>query len=264
MGLLTKAGNLEIKKDLAFSDFVNKYKLKFCAVLEKEDNFFLIKNSIGFDGASILSSYSTEDYWFGICENLNELNVFTLENGTLNPLLQLFSFAQKDDIEKISVYRPSENRIFILCNQNFPKESISDLYRIGNCKQTTKIDNLNRLITRESKVIKMQVDFQEAVDSFIQAQIRDKKKAVLFHESVYNEISNRFICYFSKEVAFNLEKYIIRSVFVVTRDLTQEHLVNHIILNLSGVIGNYSEIMTFTVDGIANSIPEIKDYLQVE
>ena len=55
----------------------------------------------------------------------------------------------------------------------------------------------------------------------------------------------------------------VKTIFVVTKDLTQEHLVNHIILNLSSVIGKYSEIINFSLDGTANSIPEIKEYLQV-
>ena len=92
MGLLTKANTLDKEKGMAFSDFVKKYKLKFCAVFEKNDNNFLIKNSIGFDGVSILSSLSTQDYWNGICSNFNELNIFSDDNRTLFPLLQLFSF----------------------------------------------------------------------------------------------------------------------------------------------------------------------------
>ena len=264
MGLLSKAGNLGNEKELAFSDFINKYKLKFCAVLEKEIDYFLIKNSIGFDGVSIISSYSTRDYWEGICNDYNVLNVFTTENGTLAPLLQLFSFAQKDDINCISIYRSSPNRIFMLCNQQFPNACLHDLALITDCKNAVNLSTLNHLITRESKVIKMEINFEEAVESFIQAQIKDTNKSKIFINSVYNEITNRFLCYFSKDVSYRIDLNTVRSIFVVSRDLTKEHLVNHIILNLSGVIGNYSEIINFNISGIANSIPEINEYLQVE
>ncbi len=264
MGLLSKAGNLDSKKELAFSEFINKYKLKFCAVFEKEDNFFLIKNSIGFDGPSIISSYSTQDYWDGICDEVNVLNIFSNENRTLTPLLQLFSFAQKDDIESISIYKTSPTRIFMFCNQAFPKNCIEDLPFITDTESKINLHSINHLITREAKVLKMEVDFQEAVESFIQAQVKDKHKALKFHDSVFNEISNRFLCYFSKNVSLNISEHTIRTIFVVTRDLTQEHLVNHIILNLSGVIGNYSEIINFNIEGIANSIPEINEFFQVD
>ncbi|MCR4579660.1 MAG: hypothetical protein K5681_04855 [Treponema sp.] len=264
MGLLSKAGHLETNKGLAFSEFINKYNFKICALFEKKDNFFLIKNSIGFDGASILSSYSTVDFWNGICDTVEELNIFTDDNGTLSPLLQLFSFSQKDDIESVAVYKPSNSKIFISCNQKFPKECIHDLCNLDENKKIINLESLNRLITRESKVIEMEVDFEEAVESFLQAQVKDKTKAATFIDSIYNEISNRFLCYFSKNVSVRINQHSSRAIFVVSRDLTQEHLINHIILNLSGVIGNYSEIINFNVSGIANSIPEIKEFLQVE
>ena len=263
MGLLTKANTLDNEKGMAFSDFVKKYKLKFCAVFEKNDNYFLIKNSIGFDGVSILSSLSTQDYWNGICSNLNELNIFSDDNRTLFPLLQLFSFAQKDDIKTIAIYRFSPNKIFMLCNQDFPKECINDLLTVNDSKESINFISLNRLITRESKVLKMTIDFQEAVESFLQAQVKDKEKAALFMPSLCKEISNRFLCYFSKDVSSCISNNSVKTIFVVTKDLTQEHLVNHIILNLSSVIGKYSEIINFSLDGTANSIPEIKEYLQV-
>lgn len=262
MGLIAKAGSLEPSTGLAFSDFVNKYKLRFCAVFEKDKNAFYIKNSIGFDGSSIISSCSTADFWDGICSSIKELNIFARENGTLKPLLQLFSFAQKDDIAAVSIFRLSQTKILMVCNQSFPKECTADLDCLEDKRNPIRLGTINHLITSKSKVIKMQIDFKDAADSFVQAQVIDRQRAEIFRKSVYNEISNRFLCFFAKHVSFCPNEHTVRAIFVVTRDLTKEHLINHIILNLSGVIGRYAEKISCDISGSAVSIPEIKEFLQ--
>ena len=70
MGLLSRASTMDNKPlpVLAFSDFINKYSLKTCALLEPEGADYIVTDSIGFDAYSIITSKSTIDFWEGICK----------------------------------------------------------------------------------------------------------------------------------------------------------------------------------------------------
>ena len=105
MGLLSMASHLDEnqKQGLAFSDFVLKYNYKTCSLLEKKSNNYIITNSIGFDGESLIASYSTVDFWNGICQNSNSIINLSQSNNSHAPLLQLFSLNMKDYVKDFSV-----------------------------------------------------------------------------------------------------------------------------------------------------------------
>ena len=262
MGLLSKAGHLDYSEELAFSDFFIKYNLSFAAFFDRTGAFFTITNSIGFDGVSIITSESTEDFWNGICDNQMTPLTFSAKESTLTPFFQLFSFAQKDELEEVTVVKVSSERIFMVCNQVFPSSCLKDLACAKSGRSIIKPDAINHMIKRDSKVLKIEVEYSEAAESFIHSQVKGKEKEALFCSSLDSEIANRFLCFFAKNVSAVCEPYRIRAIFVVTRALTTEHLINHIILNLRGVIGKHAEIINFDFKGTAVTLADINSFLQ--
>ena len=84
-------------------------------MLEQNDMYYIITQSIDFDAYSIISSNSTFDFWNGICKENNKIYKFSGNN--VSPLLQLFSSKMKDEIKEVYIYRNSDSKILLSLNE---------------------------------------------------------------------------------------------------------------------------------------------------
>lgn len=263
MGLLTKANLLDLNKRLAFSDFILKYKIKTFAVFSKKEKDYYISNSLGFDGVSIFESVSTEDFWKGICKEDKKIYTYPSSDRN-NPLLQFFSFKIKDDIKDVSVYK-SDNSILMLCNQPMTEEIIKDYASIDYNYSNLNVNKLNDVINHESILYKLQIDFDEAIQTFIYTKLTKKDFSDEFTKSLFNELSNRILfAYNYPDASVKLFDNKILSIFISNQPVSDALLINHLILNYKSVIDSAAEVINIEFLGKAETINDVKDFLKVE
>ena len=151
MGLLSRTLSLSqekkvSEKTISFIQFTKKFNISLCAVFSKIDNNYLITNSVGFDGISIISSISTNDFWDGTINNPNKWYSFTT-NSEMVPFFQLFSFNQKDKIKGIYICR-FEDKVFMVCST----ESISFIPNDSIIKELSFINFDNKEDKKEISI----------------------------------------------------------------------------------------------------------------
>lgn len=267
MGLLSIASHLDDKpkQGLAFSDFILKYNLKTCAVLEKSDNDYIVSNSIGFDGDSILASISSFDFWQGICPDKDKIYSFSFKENSLTPLLQLFSLKMKEQLSEIFIIKNSESRILLVCNTAL-SEILNDFPSSDSIKHKCSTDVLNKFVKEASVLLKFQINLNEAVESFVlshfkgNSSIREKLES-----SLYNEFYNRFICILNqKDASYYPENGIINTVFITDKTYSTELIINHLIVNFREIIGECAELSEINFIGKAEAYRDIADFLQAD
>ena len=265
MGLLSKASTLDNpkKEGLAFSDFINKHSLKICALLEKDASNYVIKNSIGFDAASIFSSLSTIDFWEGMCKTSGQ--IYTFSGSDISPLLQIFSYNLKDNFKELSIYKNSASQI-LLCEGKLSESASKDFENISNTEHKNDVLTLNPLFKNASVFLLFSIKCGQAVKDFYNNQ--NKKEildADLFSVSVFNEIYNRFACRYT--ISDSTKKYnsgIIKTVIVTDKTFSSELIKQHIKLNLTEVLEASSYLLEIDYCGNAASCQEIDSFLQAE
>lgn len=263
MGLLTKANLMELNKRLAFSDFIIKYKITTFAVFKKKEKIFFIQNSLGFDGKSILESISTEDFWKGCCKDINTVYNFNIDQKD-NPLLQFFSFKIIDDIKSVSVVR-KEDTILLLGNIEITDSIFKDFSNLDFNPPLFDINKLNNLVCQNSNFYKFDIDFDEAIQTFIYTSLNNKNYSKEFSLSLFNELSNRILFTFnSPDTSVKIFDNRIKTIFVSNQEISKELFTNHLILNYKSVIDNAAEVINIEYCGKAESFNEIKDFLKVE
>lgn len=263
MGLLSKASEITTVNKLAFPNFIISHKIKTFAVFQLNNNYYSIVNSIGFDGTSLLSSLSTKDFWDGICPDNNKIYNLQSDNKSLNPMLQFFSFELIEQIKYVSLYK-SDDKIFMLCNKDFDQSIISELNNIDYVSDYINLDELNKQISKDSKLIKSEIIFSEAINNFISLKGKDIENKENAKSILLQELQNRFKCYLAPYSTKVLSDNTVKSLFNVDNSILDEHLICHLVYNLRSVIGKSAEMLSFNMEGIADSIAEIKSYLQVE
>ncbi len=267
MGLLSMASHLDDipKQGLAFSDFILKYNFKNCALLEKNDNNFVISNSIGFDGESIVSASSTSDFWDGICPVKNKVYSLSQKDNSNAPLLQLFSENLKELAKEVNVCRSSDNKILLLCNSLLSDQAAKDLSLIDSSKHNCNTDSLNKFF-KESSVLEMfQINLCEAAESFTLSKKLIGKTKELIENAIANEFYNRFITiYNNKDASAYYDDGIINTVFILDKAYSTELIVNHLILNFREVLGTYADLAKINNLGKAQAYKDLADFLQAE
>lgn len=260
MGLLLKASELDLSKKLAFTDFINSFDLKLCAIFTKKDNIFFIQNSVGFDGISIISSISTLDFWNGICPVLNKTYDFSRSQKNISPLLQFFSFSLTDNINSISIIKITDDSIFMLCNKQISQEMKNQLFYLSDFQQKINFENLLNIQLKNLVAFNYEIDLSESLNSFLQI---NNCKNNFFFNSIMNEIFNRFFCFYSKGLSVKINENKINVVFLAKDNFSQELVLNHLIFELKQVLDDCSQIIDFSFCKKAKSIIEIKNFLQV-
>lgn len=264
MGLLSKANLLEQNKGLAFSNFISKYNISFFAIFELKQNNYVIVNSLGFDGSSIINSSSTVDFWNGVLSEENKLYTFSSKDLT-NPLFQFFSFKIKDNVHKITVFKTA-NKIVLICNNDLPESVVYDFNKIDYSLKFTDLEKLNSFINNNSFIYKVEFDFQEAVESFLFSKKQKLNNSMeAYTSSLFNELSNRVLYnYTLPNSGIEFDDYKIKSVFICDSKTPKDLLINHLVLNFREVIENSAEIISIDFSGSIENFQELKDYLQVE
>lgn len=263
MGLLSKASSITTVTKLAFSQFIISHKIHFFAVFQLTGNYYTIKNSIGFDGTSLLSSNSTKDFWNGICEYNKKIYSFNSEDKTINPMLQFFSFDLMDKIKSVSLYK-IDNIIYMLCNKDFDDSIIIDLENIDYEANNINLTEINKAINSETRLLKYEINFSEAVSSFLSVKAKECENKDEVKAIILKELINRFSCFLCKYSTLKENENTIKVIFTTDKYILDEHLICHVVYNLRKVLGTNAEMITFNSLGTIDTIAEIKSFLQVE
>lgn len=186
MGLLRKA-NLLLNKRLTFCDFIKKNKIIKCAILKNHSQFYFIYESFGFDGFSILNSFSTYDFWNGTIPKKNIIYNFSIQNTNLNQFYQFFSSQQKDEISSLSIIKTLDNSIFILINSSINSRILYDFEHIDFEKETY-IKNHN---FQKENMQKCVLDLNNSVEDFVFSENKNTFYNDFLSTSIKNEIQNR-------------------------------------------------------------------------
>ncbi|MCQ2575480.1 MAG: hypothetical protein MJ162_01975, partial [Treponema sp.] len=102
--------------NISFFSFTKKYGLNCCCSFSKKANHFYITNSIGFDGDSILKSYSTDDFWNGAILPEDRIITYTQADTNLNSFKQFFSDTLLFDLESLTILKTSKNTSLFVLN----------------------------------------------------------------------------------------------------------------------------------------------------
>jgi len=259
MGLLQKASLLSQKKGLAFCDFLKSNKITKCAVFSLHENEFLISNSYGFDGKSILASKSTLDFWTGVLPQKNTIYIFSEENKNISSLLQFFSFSLIDSIKLVSIIRTND-RIFMFCNYELSETLKSEVLTLTYDLPEIELNNFN--INKDSVVQKYVLDINDAINEFSETQIKSLVEET--KSAIYNEIKNRLYFIFSGKHYFScLESQSEFHIIVDSNfELSSELLQQHITLTVSDVLDKYSNLINITFFGKSDSYSDILEFLK--
>lgn len=263
MGLLSKAS--EIKEPiytLAFNKFLISHQIKTFAVFELINDTYIITNSIGFDYESIYSSSSTKDFWSSVCKKDEEVYSFSKENTNDNPLLQFFSYNIVDSVNNISVIKIN-NSIYMICNKSFDKDIINDIKLLDYDKIYLDCDCLNKKINNNCKTVNCSIDLSSSFNLIKNANDSNINNDILL-KSLFNEMINRFSCFYCKGVTNKKNTYTINIVLVLYSNLKQIQLENHILYLIEKIIGDYSKEVKFNSFNENKTITDINEFLQVD
>ena len=266
MGLLSRASVLdenEVKPGLAFSDFITKYSLKKCAVLEQNNNDYFITHSIGFDSLSIISATSTSDFWNGICKQAG--NIYHFSGNETSPFVQLFSEKYKYELKEIFVYKNQSSKILISFTE-ISNSAAEDFENISDTYHELNIFNLNSQIKENYVVLKFNLDFSEAIESFISSHNKNiPSLSKTSAKAIMDEIYNRFIFFYNTlDSTLISDEYKLKTVFITERTYSNELITNHLILNLREVLDNFAELIQIEYCQTADSCEQVQNFLQAE
>lgn len=264
VGLLKKS--LTVSKDdgLDFFEFIDKYNFNFFALLKEEDGIYCIDHCAGFDGISICHSVSTKDFWDGILNQKNKLFEFSLKDNSLQPFYQFFSGALKDKLSNIYAFMKDDESIVLFACDNMTADKavlVQDLTSLTE-HQYTKHHALPDL--SQNNLYLYEIDFSEAIDSFILANAKpdakDRLKAAIANQIYYNLLHNFPL---PSRIVQN-ENAGFKAACCFTQDLPFELISNHIRFDNSYILQEHANLMTMNYCGKAETQDKLKDFLQAE
>lgn len=273
MGLLNRANDLltnetlynsknddtvNENKSFAFSDFLQKYNIFSFAICQLVDNYFLIKDSLGFDGKTI-SHFKIS---YAECDSLfNANNTFSTINIADYPFLNvLFSEDVKKKNKTFSFCKISSNFLMI-CNSEISADLLSDFLTTDN-KQNIDFERINQNILQNNNCMTVQINFQEAIETFFCSSSDKQITKQQFSSSIFTEICNRFLYWYdNKDFCKQFDDYTLKLVFFTKETIPSELLINHIIYNLKDVLENSAEIIDIQIN-YTNNLLEIQDFFK--
>lgn len=259
IGLLQKA-NLLNDEGLAFFDFIKSNNIKSCAILKPVDEIYIMSNSYGFDGKSILLSDSTWDFWQGTIPQKNSIYNFDREEGTITALLQFFSQDARETINHLSIFRTIQDDIFILCNQKITDDIVSDLKELKSNKiANTKRFNLQPI----SKEYKYELNINDIISRYMDSKsfLISKKDYLL--KAITNEFYNRLQYSFGEESSIlAVSDNSFKIIYGQKHKLPVELLQNHIRSIMKDVIDKDADELQLQYYGECNSYEDAVDFLK--
>lgn len=217
MGLLSKANLLDTNQEktsgLAFSNFVRKYNIKCCALFEKVNDNYIITNSIGFDFNSIIKSKSTIDFWNGLNES-SDLSIFK----------QFFSSELSEKIKTINVKKINSEKILMLCNSIITESIKSDLQSLTAENSICEYENITNKNVQFSKI-----------------ELKINNVDTTFISSISEEIFNRLINFYFKEIKILKNMNTIKLMVPVNETFESQLFNKHLLLNFSDIFQNPTE-----------------------
>ncbi len=275
MGLLDKASNIVLNENkpafhnkITFLEFVNKHNIKTCATFSRKNDFFYINNSIGFDGLSILSSYSTNTFWNGIIPSENKFYTFKTSDNSLLSVLQFFSFQLKENVTSVHCLRNNDSILFI-CKDNSNvlenEESLLNDFNNIELSSKNKITKDRFIKDKDVLVSKYSINIEESVTTFVKSKLKTHLDiSDLFISAISNELMNRFELFFASPSIFKRNDEFSASLLLFFKNkLSFITLLNHLVANLSEVIENYSELIEVQDLGKIDSYLEMEEFLDV-
>lgn len=237
VGLLKKSLNAtkaEPQDRLDFFEFIKDHSIPYAQLFVKEKDHYYSKYSYGLDGKSIISSISTFDFWDGLLPEKYKLYTFKTQDNSISPLYQFFSDNIKDKINLICLYKCKDDSIFLFCNYPAEQDFI----------QTAFIDALfNQQQNGKSTQI-FELDFSEAIDSYIIANHKNNYKDILF-TSLSNAIRKRLDIAFDQEACIKTLCDGKFTLFISSKDFIPFELIsNHLRLDCSYILDQHAQLIT--------------------
>lgn len=194
-GLLQRASLLSANKGLAFNSFIQKNKFTLLGIFTQYNTFYYISESIGFNGKSILKSFSTLDFWDGTIPEENKIYRFSLDDNNIYPFLQFFSEEVQETLSSLNIIK-KDDKVYILGNEDFSENTVKELTKL-----TESQSNLSNKIFDANSI---EIDFENAVLNFLEENKVEDFLNSQAKTALKNEIYNRLSLYFSK--IGNIEK----------------------------------------------------------
>ena len=128
-GLLQRASLLSANKGLAFNSFIQNNKFTLLGIFTQYNTFYYISESIGFNGKSILKSFSTLDFWDGTIPEENKIYRFSLDDNNIYPFLQFFSEEVQEILSSLNIIK-KDDKVYILGNEDFSENTVKELTKL--------------------------------------------------------------------------------------------------------------------------------------
>lgn len=225
-GLLQRASLLSTNKGLAFNSFIQNNKFTLLGIFSQYNTFYYISESIGFNGKSILKSFSTLDFWDGTIPEENKIYRFSLDDNNIYPFLQFFSEEVQETLSSLNIIK-KDDKVYILGNEDFSENTVKELTKL-----TESQSNLSNQIFDTNS---FEIDFENAVLNFLEENKVEDFLNSQAKTALKNEIYNRLSLYFSK--IGNIEKTSDFSVKIsYDSSIDSSLLKDHLLSNLEEVL----------------------------
>ena len=264
VGLLKKSLIVSQNDKLDFFEFLNKYQFSLCGVLRLEQGAYCVYKSFGLDGKSICLFDSTQDFWDGTLTDKNNLYSFKAGSTEILPFYQFFSQDIKNHLEMLYFYKLEDNSILFFTSSNdytIPQSLIFDIQNI-DFDSETKTD-IQSIDMDNNSYFLYSIDLTEALESFV---ITDHVQSdIKIVKAISNELYFNFIKYFARPSAVSMSeigKY--KLAYCSPEVVPEELLYNHLRYQIKKKIDNHSELISIDFYKNAQSISEIKTFLQAE
>lgn len=155
---------------LSYFGFVNKYSLSHCAVFSKAGSNFFITHCSGFDSKTILSSFSTADFWEGTLKD-STWNFFSTDQNSTLPLMQFLSPDLKNAFSYFAVLK-TPDKIFLIGDIEKIENKI-DLQLLESDFHNIDFNDYsvysNEKFLQKTNTYKVHLSFSKAVNSYLNA-----------------------------------------------------------------------------------------------
>lgn len=262
IGLLKKSMLLDSKNQLDFFEFTQKFKIKYCAIFKHFTDGYRIINSIGFDGISIINSFSTKDFWDGLLPEKNKIYFFDNKNNSILPFYQFFSFSLKNNFNSIYCVKDSKENILLICSLDEQISYDFEIIKYFNNLTYEYIQHKDELcnIDFSQKFQKVSINLEESIISFLKKNSTSNSE--ITKKAIVNEIFNSIRLFSESSFLVSLDKNN-NIKLLISSSIPIELFTSHLIINLKEKLLEFSQLINIKTEGKLNSYSECFSYLGV-